>query len=187
VSLAFWGVRPCGLTVTDLSKGPSACIFRVNFLDCLFLGITRRYFETSVTNYETARCSVQKDLPLWLILSYLTFLGRSMWRVFFCGVTLFWLVGFCPVDGDSVSAKHLYICQTTTSSAFETDAANRLEALINSIRTPWMHWGVEVQLHLLLISKLDKNSWSASNLYRFTPLHLLTRRVGGPQSRSGWF
>lgn len=63
VSLAFWGVRPCGLTVTDLSKGPNACTFRVNFLDWLFLGITRRYFEMSVTNYETARCNVQKDLP----------------------------------------------------------------------------------------------------------------------------
>lgn len=63
MSLVFRSVKPCSLVVTDVSKGSSAFIFRVSLLDCLFLRMKARYFETSVTNYESARCSVQKDLP----------------------------------------------------------------------------------------------------------------------------
>jgi len=58
VRLVFWGVRSC----TDVLKASSVFIFRVNFLDCLFLRMKACYFETSVTNYERARCSVQKRL-----------------------------------------------------------------------------------------------------------------------------
>lgn len=37
VNLVFWGVMPCSLIVTGVSKDPNAYILRVNFLDCLFL------------------------------------------------------------------------------------------------------------------------------------------------------
>jgi len=123
---------------------------------------------------------------MWLTLSYLTFLRLSMWRVVFCGVALFWLVGFYPVDGDSWFLRNIYIyIYLPDHSVFCLQ--DWCSKLINSLRTPWRHWGVEVQLYLFLISKLDENSWSASKLGRFTPLHLLTRRIGGPQRRSGWF
>ena len=137
MSLAFWGVRPCGLIITEFSKGPSAFIFRVNFLDCLFLGITARWFETFVTNYETARCSVQKDLPpvtnteLSDVLEAVNVKSIFLW----CDAIL--VGSFLPCRWRQlVSAKHIYICQTTASSAFKTEAANRLETLLNSVRTP---------------------------------------------------
>jgi len=52
------------------------------------------------------------------------------------------------------------------------------------------YWGMEVQLHALLISALDGGEWSASRPDHFThrekaPGIPLDRRLGGPQSRCG--
>jgi hypothetical protein len=49
---------------------------------------------------------------------------------------------------------------------------------------------VNVQTHILLTSALAGGKWSASRFGRFTPRERaprdpLTRRFGGPQSRSG--
>jgi hypothetical protein len=50
--------------------------------------------------------------------------------------------------------------------------------------------GVEVQLHSFLNSALDGGNWSASRPGRYTlwkePQCPLERRLGGPQSRSGY-
>jgi hypothetical protein len=51
------------------------------------------------------------------------------------------------------------------------------------------YWGVDVQLHSFLTSKLDGVEWSVSRPGRLTPgkepLVPLDRRLDGPHSRSG--
>jgi hypothetical protein len=46
--------------------------------------------------------------------------------------------------------------------------------------------GVDVCVHIFLISALAGDEWSASRTGRFTPgTYYVDRNLGGPQSRSG--
>jgi len=72
------------------------------------------YFETSVTNYKRARCSVQKDLPpvsnteLSDVLEAVNVKSSFLW----CDAIL--IGRFLPYRWiELVSAKNIYICQST--------------------------------------------------------------------------